>query len=150
MQSIPHASARLTRNALHAHPASRAWAPVPRWRGNARRHVAAAPAATGPGPAEDGARLPLVDPAHIASPRTQLAREAAAANCDVDADLWEVRAHWRRPTRPLRRSSPALRCTAWVTQVSAKHAGVLHKRLPAATNTLCDCTGAGHLRGCRA
>ena len=38
-----------------------------------------------------------MDLAHAGSPRTQLAKEAAAANSDVDAELWEVLSAKRQP-----------------------------------------------------
>ena len=64
---------------------------MPRRRAKDRRHIAAARSAASPESAGDGARQPAVDLAHAGSPRTQLAaREAAATNSDVDAELWEV------------------------------------------------------------
>ncbi len=95
MQSIPRFAAGGTRNAVHACPSSDARASLPRPRvprrqARDRRHIAAARSAASPESAGDGARQPAVDLAHAGSPRTQLAREAAATNSDVDAELWEV------------------------------------------------------------
>ena len=84
---------------------------MPRRRATDRRRLAAARPAAPPQSAGDGARQPPVDLAHAGSPRTQLAREAAAANNDVDAELWEVRisaviAASADDTAPVRASAP--------------------------------------------
>ncbi len=63
---------------------------MPRRRAKDRRHTAAARSAASPESGGDSPRQPAVDLAHAGSPRTQLAREAAATNSDVDAELWEV------------------------------------------------------------